>query len=634
MAHTDSPADLPPGLIVTDPEGTITEFSRAATRLLGYSRDAAVGRQAIDLLIPPRLRDAHAAAAREMRKTGLDPLLDTRYETPLLCADGSELLAELTVSRIRAGSGTANATIIRPVPAGVPSPPPARPAEGELRRALAEHAEGLILVQDADGKMRWCAAHPDSGLDAADLVGASLDDLRPLVHPDDQDMIARAVDAAWADTGSVHETEIRARVSETGPWRRMRMTLRNMRGVPEVDAVVAYATDVTALRQAERSAELATTQLHTLVDAMPVGLLMLDEARRVAHVNAAAIRLAELDAEPAIEVGATLPDHGASPATRRAAFVELITGYIERGVPVRVAEHDMGGDRTIEVGYVPIRLAGTSYGHLITLRDATARAAARRALERRNRELAELAALKSEFVATVSHELRTPLTTVASLTGMLLEFAEGETWLADIARALDRNTTRLLDIVEDLLDLAGLETSTLELHEQAVDLPALLAERLAGIAASAADREVRVVREGPADHRPAVIRGDRSWLTRLIDFVLTAAVGISTAGDVVTVRCRTRGRRWELYVADRWPPGEHEGRMFTTIERRSTSGEPGAGRIGTGLGLVLARAIAERHGGTLSTCHADSDSGEPGTVVRISLPLSESSHGESRPTGR
>jgi signal transduction histidine kinase len=220
------------------------------------------------------------------------------------------------------------------------------------------------------------------------------------------------------------------------------------------------------------------------------------------------------------------------------------------------------------------------------------------------------------FANTVAHELRTPLTTVASLTDLLAETAERGTRLSEIVQALSRNVTRLQDIVEDLLELAGLESDTTRLDRSPVDLRELLSGRLASGSASAAARDVRVETDDVSTAASVIVLGDSARLARMIDYVVSAAVGNSSAGDVVIVRPRGYPHRWELDVQDQGQTDD-AARQFATTIRRAPGYGPEDVRIGSGLGLMLARAIAERHDGTISVF----DRGRQGTVVRITLPL-------------
>jgi len=89
-------------IITMDIEGKIAEFSPAAERIFGHSRDAAIGQTLADLIIPPELRDAHRAGIDRFRRTGIGPILGQRIEVTALRADGAVIPVELAVASIDA----------------------------------------------------------------------------------------------------------------------------------------------------------------------------------------------------------------------------------------------------------------------------------------------------------------------------------------------------------------------------------------------------------------------------------------------------------------------------------------------------------------------------------------------------
>ena len=88
------------GVITIDHDGAIVEFNPAAEGMFGYARDAVMGRQMVDLIVPPALREAHSAGFRHYLATGEGPVLGTRIEVPGMRADGSEFPLELSIAAV------------------------------------------------------------------------------------------------------------------------------------------------------------------------------------------------------------------------------------------------------------------------------------------------------------------------------------------------------------------------------------------------------------------------------------------------------------------------------------------------------------------------------------------------------
>ena len=228
----------------------------------------------------------------------------------------------------------------------------------------------------------------------------------------------------------------------------------------------------------------------------------------------------------------------------------------------------------------------------------------------------ELDRLKDDFVATVSHELRTPLTSMMGFLEMIREGEAGQ--LTDEQKRflaiVYRSSERLQRLVGDLLFVARLDASGLQLHFADVRLDEVAREVVESSSALARSREI--VLDSDLGELPHVL-GDRERLVQLVGNLLSNALKFTPAGGTVTVRTFVDGDDAVLEVADTGigiPEGEQD-RLFQRFFRSSTATEQAI--PGTGLGLVISRAIAEAHGGTIGVV---SKPGE-GTCFRVELPL-------------
>jgi signal transduction histidine kinase len=237
-----------------------------------------------------------------------------------------------------------------------------------------------------------------------------------------------------------------------------------------------------------------------------------------------------------------------------------------------------------------------------------------RLLLQQNDRLRELDRLKDEFVALVSHELRTPLTSIA---GYLELVMEDETLGDDSRRFLDvvdRNSKRLLRLVSDLLFVAQIESGrlTLELGQANVQLLALESVEALRPAAERGSVELRL------DAAPVPpLQGDAARLGQLLDNLLSNAVKFTPPGGRVVVALGASGDNVVLAVSDTGmgvPPAEQR-RLFDRFFRTSSAQERAI--EGTGLGLTIARAIVEAHGGSIDFTSVEGE----GTTFRVHLPL-------------
>jgi two-component system phosphate regulon sensor histidine kinase PhoR len=233
---------------------------------------------------------------------------------------------------------------------------------------------------------------------------------------------------------------------------------------------------------------------------------------------------------------------------------------------------------------------------------------------------ARLQRMRQDFVANVSHELRTPVASVRALTESLLAGAweqEGtaERFLAD----LDRETTRLSQLIEDLLVLSRLESEEADLKMERVELDGLVRECLDAKAKLAQEYDVALeVRD--RDAAIAVTANHRLLRTALSNLI-DNGIKYNHPGGKVSVGYGKEGEAIVISVIDEGMgiPREDIPRIFERFFRvdKARSRETG----GTGLGLSIVKHIAELHGGGISVSSLEGE----GSTFTLHLPLPETS---------
>ncbi|MGB8222423.1 MAG: ATP-binding protein [Polyangiales bacterium] len=247
-------------------------------------------------------------------------------------------------------------------------------------------------------------------------------------------------------------------------------------------------------------------------------------------------------------------------------------------------------------------IAGVSIAtrHRSVLREQESRAelaATSGELSRALEQARQVDKVKSEFFANISHELRTPLTLILSpvdeLIAKLRPSAE-----RDALKVVRRNATRLLRMIDDLLDLARLEGGGLRLRVTQVDVGAL-AERTvenAKDAAAASGIELTCRFEGDA---PEVF-GDPHRLEIILTNLIGNAIKFTPSGGCIDVLVVHNQAGTSVEVSDTGPgiPKEERERIFDRFHQTETSERRRQG--GVGIGLALARELAQLHGGSLT----------------------------------
>jgi signal transduction histidine kinase len=228
-------------------------------------------------------------------------------------------------------------------------------------------------------------------------------------------------------------------------------------------------------------------------------------------------------------------------------------------------------------------------------------------------ELRRLSALRADFVSLVSHELRSPMAAVIGSARTLQERwrelrpDQREAFLAVIGD----ETSRLARLIEDVLHTSRIEAGTFSYRFAEVDLAQLAREAVA--AAELAQDEVRLA----VDAAPSlpIVHGDPERLRQLLDNLVSNAVKYSAAGQEVRVTVGGANGRIRLAVRDEGPgiAAEHQMLIFEKFGRAATANA----KPGTGLGLFIARSIAQAHGGSLDVQSAPGR----GTTFTLTLPV-------------
>jgi signal transduction histidine kinase len=211
-------------------------------------------------------------------------------------------------------------------------------------------------------------------------------------------------------------------------------------------------------------------------------------------------------------------------------------------------------------------------------------------------ELQRLSALRADFVSLVSHELRSPMATVIGAARTLemrwreLQPGQREAFLALIST----ETSRLATLIGDVLDTSRLDAGTFTYAFAEVDLEVLVRESVAN--ASLAQDEVPVVAEVAA---VSPIRADPDRLRQVLSNLIDNAVKYSPAGETVVVQLASHNSSVRIAVSDRGSgiAAADQQVIFEKFGRVNRSGSES--KPGTGLGLFIARSIAEAHGGAL-----------------------------------
>ncbi len=380
----------------------------------------------------------------------------------------------------------------------------------------------------------------------------------------------------------------------------------------------SQAAQVIANARRHRDEQRARAELETLVNTSPVGVVVIDAATGAAvSFNREAARIVEglrdddQKLEDLLEAVTCVRSDG-----REVSLQELPLSETVRAEEIVLRVPD-GRSVSALLNATAIRSSEEDalVSFVVTLQDMA--------------PLEEQERLRADFLAMVSHELRTPLAAVKGSVATLLETADGidPAELTQFLRIIRDQSDQMRHLIGDLLDVARINTGTLPVVPEPVDVRLLVQDAKNRFIAGGAGNPLNVEL---AEDLPLVM-ADRRRIAQVLGNLLFNAAGNSPEGSPIVVAAAEDGPHVAVSVADqgRGIPAELMPELFRRFSRArgaddasgpAASGAEGSGLAGSGLGLAICRGIVEAHGGRI---WADSDGAGLGARFTFTMPAAE-----------
>ncbi len=235
-------------------------------------------------------------------------------------------------------------------------------------------------------------------------------------------------------------------------------------------------------------------------------------------------------------------------------------------------------------------------------------------------QLSNANAAKNRFLGMAAHDLRNPLASIRGLAEFLRDGAVGKLneEQLDLVETIHGASQSMLELVNELLDVATIESGELKLAREPHSLAELVSRCVGLTNMEATKKNTRVVLEPPGD--PAEFSFDPAKMRQVVENLLSNAVKYSPPGSVITVLVATdrASGTCRLAVRDQGPgiPENERDKLFKDFSRLSV--RPTGGEKSTGLGLAICRKIVEAHRGTIAAANLP----DRGCEFRVVLPLS------------
>jgi PAS domain S-box-containing protein len=239
--------------------------------------------------------------------------------------------------------------------------------------------------------------------------------------------------------------------------------------------------------------------------------------------------------------------------------------------------------------------------------------------------LREVDRMKSEFVSIVSHELRTPLTSIRGSVQLVLDDpnAVADPEHKQLLQIALNNCERLVRIINDILDVAKIESGNITLHRKPVNVADIVRQSIQVVEGPARAAQVAIDARLPARLRPVMVDPDR--IVQALVNLLSNAVKFAPQGSTISITAAGTENTITLAVSDQGegiaPENLH--RLFQKFQQVDSSSSRRKG--GTGLGLAITKALVEQHGGRI---FVDSEVTK-GTRFSFTLPVATAEEAES-----
>ncbi|NQV83865.1 MAG: PAS domain S-box protein [Rhodospirillales bacterium] len=585
----------PVGVLIVTREGKHLFTNERALEIQGVTRDELFSTEAANYYADPDLRKI---LKDNLYKTGSTP----PTEVELIKPDGTHCFVILSSTLTEFEGQKAHLTYLYDINEIKQAEQALRENEARMK-AIIDAVPALINLKDTNNQYLMTNLHHSEffGHDSQQLLGKT-----SIRISKDHTNTIQEINRTVIETGEAIQPYDYIMKNAQGHDRVLLTTKAPLKDISGKSiGVVSTSIDITERKQAEEALRQSEARTRAIVDNALDGIITIDERGLIQSVNPAAEGIFGYPEKDLI--GRNISMLAAEPY--RSAHDRYLANYMITSDPKIIGiGREVEGQRANGERF-PMDLSVSE----IVLDDERAFVGVVRDITERK----EMERMKSEFVSTVSHELRTPLTSIRGSLGLVTGGAVGD--IPEQAQAMinmaEQNTERLINLVNDILDIEKLESGSMEFQFDAVNLLDIVRDQIDANQGYAEQHEVTfALAESDTD---LMVRGDRDRLGQVLANLLSNAAKFSPSGETITIAAHRHNGAARVSVSDRGLgiPDNFRDAIFSKFTQADSSDTRKVG--GTGLGLNISKTIIDKHGGNIGF----EPNQDQGTVFYFDLPL-------------
>ena len=568
-------------IISIDEQQNIQLFNKGAEKIFGYQAQEVMG-QPLDILLPDAFRQAHR---QYIDRFGQSPetariMAERSNNVCGLRKQGQKFPAEASIAKLWTKDGLVFTVMLKDI------------TEQQQAKEKLQASQALLTKAEKIAKMgSWEYNSIDKQLSWSEELFEILEFSPPAIppyskilewiHPEDLLLVTNTF-RQGRKNGKLWQCHFRW-VSRYGTIKYL-----ESRGEPTVDSqgkvlkIGGTIMDISDRIKAEKASQRSEKQLKLITDALPILIAYIDDRQRYRYNN---------------QTYETW--FGKSRSELRGLSIAALFGennyqkmlpYIKTALEGKTVTFEIQFDRQqsnahwVNATYVPdIDSEGGIKGFFSMMNDIT--------------ERKEVEQMKSEFISIASHEMRTPLTSIHGVIRLLCADRLGELSPSgrEMANLALRNSERLVNLVNDILDLERMESGRDEINKQLCNSGELIQQAIDAIGSMAQANRITI----ETNSSSIEFQGDRDLLVQTLINLLSNAIKFSPAGSKVWITARQKEEEVLFTVRDRGRgiPSDKLEIIFERFQQVDASDSRKKG--GTGLGLAICRHIVEQHGGKI-----------------------------------